>query len=62
MKVMLDRSGCISCGLYAETCPEVFRMANDSVIEAYQEDIPKSTEATAVRIQEGCFAPVITVD
>ena len=42
MKAMLDRSGCISCGLCAETCPEVFRMADDGVAEVYQEDVPES--------------------
>ena len=26
MKVMIDRDGCISCGLCAGTCPEVFQM------------------------------------
>ncbi|HCM13445.1 MAG TPA: ferredoxin, partial [Lachnospiraceae bacterium] len=28
MKAKLDRSGCISCGLCAETCPDVFRIAD----------------------------------
>ncbi|MGI5877833.1 MAG: ferredoxin, partial [Christensenellales bacterium] len=27
MKAYIDRDGCISCGLCAETCPAVFRMA-----------------------------------
>ena len=34
MKVFIDRSGCISCGLCAETCPEVFHMADDGLAEA----------------------------
>ena len=35
MKVFIDRSGCISCGLCAETCPEVFHMADDGLAEVY---------------------------
>lgn len=61
MKAMLDRSGCISCGLCAETCPEVFRMGDDGVAEVYQEDVPKNAEATAVEAQDGCPVSVITV-
>lgn len=62
MKAKIDRSGCISCGLCAETCPEVFRMADDGVAEAYQEDVPENAESTAVEAQEGCPVSVITVE
>jgi ferredoxin len=62
MKAKIDRSGCISCGLCAETCPEVFRMADDGVAEAYQEDVPANAESTAVEAQEGCPVSVITVE
>ena len=36
MKVMIDRDGCISCGLCAGTCPEVFQMADDGLAEVYR--------------------------
>ena len=36
MIAKLDRDGCISCGLCAETCPEVFRMADDGIAEVWQ--------------------------
>lgn len=62
MKAKLDRSGCISCGLCAETCPEVFRIANDGVAEVYQEDVPAEIEDKAVEAQEGCPVSVITVE
>ncbi len=62
MKAKLDRSGCISCGLCAETCPEVFRMADDGVAEVYQEEVPKDAEDRAVEAQEGCPVSVITVE
>ena len=31
MKIEIDRDGCISCGLCAEICPEVFRIAEDGL-------------------------------
>ena len=61
MKASLDRSGCISCGLCPQTCPEVFRMGDDGVAEVYQENVPKDAEGTAVEAQEGCPVSVITV-
>ncbi len=61
MKAKLDRSGCISCGLCAETCPEVFRIAEDGVAEAYQENVPAEVEDKAVEAQDGCPVSVITV-
>jgi len=61
MKAKLDRSGCISCGLCTETCPEVFRFADDGVAEVYQEDVPKEAEEKAVEAQEGCPVSVIEV-
>ncbi|XOQ43849.1 MAG: Ferredoxin [Clostridium sp.] len=61
MKASLDRSGCISCGLCAQTCPEVFRMAEDGVAEVHQEDVPQQAEEKAIEAQNGCPVSVITV-
>lgn len=62
MKATLDRSGCISCGLCVDTCPEVFRMGDDGVAEVYREDVPPEAESSAVEAQEGCPVSVITVE
>lgn len=62
MKAKIDRGGCIGCGLCAETCPEVFRMAEDGLAEAYLEDVPAEAEGKAVEAQESCPASVITVE
>ena len=62
MKAKLDRGGCISCGLCAETCPEVFRMAEDGVAEVYREDVPAVAEDSAVEAQDSCPVSVITVE
>lgn len=62
MKARLDRSGCISCGQCPQTCPEVFRMADDGIAEVYREDVPEDAEDKAVEAQEGCPVSVITVE
>jgi len=60
MKVEIDRDGCISCGLCPETCPEVFRMADDGLAEVYGE----VTEESVSEVQEaadGCPVGVISL-
>jgi ferredoxin len=54
MKVKLNRGSCIFCGLSTETCPEVFRIAEDGLAEAYQENVPAEAESKAVEAQDGC--------
>lgn len=62
MKAKIDRDGCISCGLCADTCPSVFRMADDGLAEVYVDDIPTDEEELAVEAQEGCPVSVIKVE
>ena len=61
MKAEIDRSGCISCGLCVSTCPEVFRMGDDGLAEAYKKEVPKDSEEAAVEAQESCPVSVIRV-
>lgn len=61
MKVSIDRDGCISCGLCAATCPEVFRIAEDDLAEVYM----PPTEKTADQVLEAvgnCPVSVIQVE
>jgi ferredoxin len=62
MKAMIDRSGCIACGLCAETCPEVFEMAEDGLAEVVANEVPADAEDKAVEAQEGCPVSVIKVE
>jgi len=62
MKAEINRDGCISCGLCASTCPEVFRMADDDLAEVYVDEIPEEVENSAIDAQEGCPVSVITVE
>ena len=60
MKATIDRSGCISCGLCADTCPEVFRMGEDDLAEVYAEINAKSEES-ATEARDNCPVSVISL-
>lgn len=62
MKAFIDRDGCISCGLCIDTCPEVFRMADDDLAEVFVDEVPTDAEDSAVEAQENCPVSVITVE
>lgn len=52
MKAFVDQSGCIGCGLCADTCPEVFRMNDEGLAEAYA-DVTDATRETAQEAPPG---------
>lgn len=62
MKASINRDGCISCGVCASTCPEVFRMADDGLAEVHVDTIPPAAEGTAMEAKDGCPVSVITVE
>jgi ferredoxin len=37
MKYHVEEDSCIGCGLCAELCPNVFRLKEDGVAEAYED-------------------------
>lgn len=61
MNAVINRSGCIACGLCVEACPEVFRMADDGLAEAYAEVVP-STEDRAEEARDNCPVSVISLE
>ena len=62
MKAAIDRSGCIGCGLCADTCPQVFVMADDGLAEVISETVPADAQDSAVEAAEGCPVSVIKVE
>lgn len=62
MKASIDRDGCIGCELCSQTCPKVFRMADDGLAEVYTDPVPKDAESLAEEAAEGCPVGVITVE
>lgn len=62
MKASIDRSGCISCGLCAATCPDVFRMADDGVAEVYTTPVPQDMEDAVIEAKTNCPVTVIMTE
>jgi len=62
MKASINRDGCISCGLCESTCPQVFRMAEDGLAEAYVDPVPESEGNAAIEARDNCPVSVITVE
>ena len=62
MKAEIDRDGCISCELCAETCPEVFRMGADGPAEVYVDEIPEEVEDSAKDAADSCPVSVIHIE
>lgn len=62
MKAEIDREGCIACGVCPDTCPEVFRMADDGLAEVYVDEIPKEAEDAANEAEDSCPVSVIIIN
>ena len=60
MKVDIDREGCIGCGVCADTCPDVFHMADDGLSEVIAS--PDGNEEAVQEAAESCPVEVIHVD
>ncbi|MEA4853467.1 MAG: ferredoxin [Christensenella sp.] len=61
MKVSIDREGCIGCGLCAELCPNVFRMADDGLAEVYSQPSAEDSD-DAAQAAENCPVQVIEIE
>ena len=61
MEVSIERSDCISCGLCASVCPEVFRMNDENVSEVYHQPTPEQEDATQ-EAADGCPVSVIEIE
>lgn len=61
MKAHVDQDGCIGCGLCSEICPDVFRMNDDNLAEAYGEITDENQEA-AEEARDSCPVSVITIE
>ncbi|MGF7017879.1 ferredoxin [Lachnospiraceae bacterium PF1-21] len=61
MNAVIDRDNCIGCGLCAATCPDVFRMADDGLAEAYAPVTPE-TETSAQEAANDCPVNVIHIE
>ena len=62
MRAWIDRDGCISCGLCASTCPEVFRMDDEDIAEVYVDEVPEDSEDMAQTAADDCPVSVIHIE
>ena len=62
MIATVDKSKCIGCGLCEGTCPQVFRLGEDGLSEAYNNPIPTESKDTAQEADDGCPAEAITIE
>lgn len=61
MKAEINKSGCISCGLCADICPEVFRQEGDEKASVKVEEIPAKAKTEAETAEEQCPTNVIKI-
>ncbi|MDO4173383.1 MAG: ferredoxin [Eubacteriales bacterium] len=61
MNISIDRDGCIGCGQCAETCPDVFAIADDGLAEVMRQP-GEAEEALAQAAADGCPVSVIHTD
>lgn len=59
MKAVVNKDGCISCGLCVSTCPEVFSFDEDGVAEANGQ-LTDANFASAESARSAC--PVAVID
>jgi len=62
MKALIERNGCIGCGLCADTCSTVFRMDDEGLAEVYTDPVPSVSEDSAIEAADSCPVSVITIE
>jgi len=58
MRTIVDPDLCISCGLCADTCPDVYEMQDAAIVIA--DPVPPELEQSAIEAEEACPSDAIT--
>ncbi len=61
MKAVIDRNGCIGCGLCVDLCPEVFAMDSDGLAKVIGE-VTDANKGQAKEAAHDCPSDVITIE
>jgi len=59
MKAIVDKAGCIACGLCVNLCPEVFSWDDDGTAKG--SEIPSEYDARVKDARDGCPVSVIDI-
>lgn len=60
MNASVDEN-CIGCGACVSICPEVFRMNDEGLAEAYVNPVPSDVEESAQEAADGCPVDAIHI-
>jgi len=61
MRARVDIDTCTGCELCTETCPEVFRMEDDTAF-AYADPVPAGAEESCRTAADDCPVEAITIE
>ncbi|RPJ11938.1 MAG: ferredoxin [Deltaproteobacteria bacterium] len=61
MRAIVDEENCIGCGLCAETCPEVFELADEKV-KTKMDEVPDEFAETCREAAEDCPVEAIQIE
>ncbi len=61
MKAIVDRDGCIGCGLCAMTCPQVFEMDEEDLSKVICDEIDSDDIEFATQARDECPVSVISI-
>ncbi|AWK51515.1 ferredoxin [Clostridium beijerinckii] len=62
MKGFVDKDTCVGCGVCTAICPEIFKMGDDGIAEASEDEISDNLIESAKDAQEQCPVSAITVE
>ncbi|HEX9025978.1 MAG TPA: ferredoxin [Clostridium sp.] len=62
MKGFVDKDTCVGCGVCTAICPEIFKMGDDGIAEASENEISDNLIESAKDAQEQCPVSAITVE
>ncbi|OLS03686.1 ferredoxin [Tissierella creatinophila] len=62
MKAVVDRDACISCGLCATICPEVFELDDEDIAVVIADPIPEDAVDSAKEAEESCPTEAISIE